>query len=327
MTWLTLILRDFHPPEEASAADRARLARHAVLEQALRHARRDTSNQDWREWLLQHVGLSPALAAGAVAAQLSPQTLAAPTAWLATPVHYVAGLDTVRLHPAGVLTLSEPERQALVADFTQQFAGSSLALGSFGERELLLTAPTADPLPSTADPARFLGRVPSAGMPTGPAAAWLRRLAAEMEMWLHVHPVNEQRAARGQLPVSALWLWGGGRPAPVQARALPRLYGSDLFARGLWQSGGGAPLPLPADFAALGPLEADAIVLLPTVPEAGPTDLGTIERAWLAPALVALDAGRIDGLRLILGRRGFALTRRRGWRWWRGERAWWELLA
>ncbi len=29
-------------------------------------------------------------------------------------------------------------------------------------------------------------------------------------MWLHGHPVNADRARHGRLPITALWLWGGG---------------------------------------------------------------------------------------------------------------------
>jgi hypothetical protein len=49
----------------------------------------------------------------------------------------------------------------------------------------------------------------------------LRRLGAEIEMWLHDHAVNDARGRRGEPPVTALWLWGGGGPAA-----------SDLASRG-----------------------------------------------------------------------------------------------
>ncbi len=47
------------------------------------------------------------------------------------------------------------------------------------------------------------------GLPQGPQAAGpLRRLLAELEMWLHGQALNDTRRAQGMPPVTALWLWG-----------------------------------------------------------------------------------------------------------------------
>jgi hypothetical protein len=43
-----------------------------------------------------------------------------------------------------------------------------------------------------------------------PAARRVRRLQAEVQMLLHTHPINEQRQARGLLPVNSFWLSGCG---------------------------------------------------------------------------------------------------------------------
>ncbi len=50
---------------------------------------------------------------------------------------------------------------------------------------------------------------PTPGLARGAAGGTLRRLGAEIEMWLHEHPLNQQRrTGRGQLPVTTLWFWG-----------------------------------------------------------------------------------------------------------------------
>ncbi len=356
MTQLTLILRDFHPPEEAPADAGSRLERYPQFEAVLRYASR-SQHTDWRRWLLAQAGLGAAgeggMAEGAVAAWALPAASAGAgsAAWLATPVHFVAGLDTVRLHPAGILQLSDAEQQALAADFGRVFAGSGLALHALGERELLLTAPRAAAVAGTNDPARFLGRVPTPGMPSGEGSAPLRRLGAEIEMWLYGHAVNERRMAAGRLPISALWLWGGGEPggpsaggaggaagpaaspvvlpvAPQRTRSLPRLLGHDLFTRGLTAGAHDAPEPeaLPATLAQAGELTQDCIALLPTLGESGRIELGALESTWFAPALAVLDAGRIGTVRVVVGRSHFVLGRHRRWRRWRALRPWWEQL-
>jgi hypothetical protein len=43
----------------------------------------------------------------------------------------------------------------------------------------------------------------------------VRRLANEVQMLLHAHPVNTARAAAGQPTLNALWLWGNGTSLPT----------------------------------------------------------------------------------------------------------------
>ncbi len=46
-------------------------------------------------------------------------------------------------------------------------------------------------------------------LPRGTDERGWRRLHNEVQMLWHTHPLNEQREARGQRRVNALWLWGG----------------------------------------------------------------------------------------------------------------------
>jgi hypothetical protein len=62
----------------------------------------------------------------------------------------------------------------------------------------------------TASLDRVRGQAVEAWMPQGERARPLRRLQNEMQMLLYTHPVNDNRAARGQTPVNAFWLSGTG---------------------------------------------------------------------------------------------------------------------
>ena len=217
---------------------------------------------------------------------------------------------------------------------TGVFAGSPWALRSIGQRELLLSGPTL--AASGADPARFAGSDPSAGLPRGEGAAALRGLGAEMEMWLYEHPLNLERHSRGELPVTTLWLWGGeancGVPLPERARtrAQPaQLYGRDSYAEALWRLQGREARALPGSFdAAPIAADADAIFLYSLLQPAGLTaTLLQFEQHWLAAALRALRHRRVSLLRLVIGRRSYSL----GWldlaRFWRARAPWWETLS
>jgi hypothetical protein len=144
-------------------------------------------------------------------------------------------------------------------------------------------------------------------------------------MWLHGHPVNLAREARGQLPVSALWLWGGGVPLAAAAAAaaaaagasprLPRLYGADLLLDGLARLGGqGLPhLPagmaaLPAATSALEPAPAqvnDVLVLLGGGASPDLAAMQALEADWLAPGWAQWRAGRWQSLTLVCGEHAF----------------------
>jgi hypothetical protein len=188
---------------------------------------------------------------------------------------------------------------------------------------------------SGADPAYFAGSDPTAGLPRGEGAGTLRRLGAEMEMWLYEHPLNLERARRGELPVTTLWLWGAAAsstaPAgPVAAAAAAaQLYGSDTYAEALWRLQGGATQALPAAFdAAVLAAHVDSVFLYPLLQPQGLTAaLLQLEQRWLPGALRALRQRRASVLRLLIGPRAYSVRWLDLLRFWRACRPWWETLA
>ena len=340
MAELVFILSDFFSavPQDAGAG----LPRLPHLETVLARARVTALTPDWRGWLA-------ARSASAAVRSLTPSAIVAaawPTAtagtprtgqvWLATPVHYFAGLDSVHLHPAGLLRLEQAEQQRLVDDFGQVFAGSPWELRTLGQRELLLSGPAVEA--SGADPAYFAGSDPTPGLPRGEGAGTLRRLGAEMEMWLYEHPLNLERAGRGELPVTTFWPWGAGpipaatAPAPVvPAAAAPgaQLYGSDTFAEALWRLQGGTARALPAAFdeALLAP-HTDSVFLYPLLrPEGLTAAFLELEQHWLPGALRAVRQRRASVLRLLIGQRLYSVRWLDLVRVWRRRQPWWETLA
>lgn len=288
---------------------------------------------DWREWLAARAAPAAlgefSLAAIARAAFVDPATTKPETTgyWLATPVHLFAGLDSVHVHPAGLLQLSAEEQQALVSDFARVFFDSLWRLEATGHRELLLAGAPLDA--SGADPAGFKGADPTAGMPHGQAAGALRRLGSEIEMWLFEHAVNRGRESRGELPVTALWLWGAQTSdaprSPIDAAPLtePLLFGRDVYAEALWRLQGRTTLGLIAAQEAIDAtpmrLSSDTVVLVEGLTE--------LERRWLPGALQALRARRLSRLSLVAGARVFRMSALSSMRFWRKTVPWWEALA
>jgi len=320
---VTLVLKDLYP--NSTAPEAAELPRLGALERWMARSVTEPLPHGWRRALAASF-LPQATSEGGAAAGAA-GALPDPTIgyWLATPVHLLAGLDTLRLHPAGLLGTTLAEQRALGADFEQVFQGSGWALRVTQRRELLLEGPSAEGI-SCQDPARFLGRAVREGVPMGVGAAAVRRLMSELEMWLHEHPLNLRRIAAGEFSISGLWLWGGGAACSAQPRALPPLFGEDLAVEGLWQLAGSAIQPLPDKWSAIEDQSAaGAVVLVPVSSGIGPEALLQIERDWIAPLLVhALESG--IAATLLCADKRFTLTGGARWRFWRREQPWWEHL-
>ncbi len=264
---------------------------------------------DWRAQAFALVGDAPAPAVGAAA--LCGALGASPAAGvcLATPVHTVAGMREVRLPVDGILGLDPPEALALAEDFARVFAQGGARLRAHGSGALFALFDRALEA-QTRDPAEVRGLDLWDHLPTGRDAPRLKRIASEIEMWLHEHPVNRGRAARGAPPVTGLWLWGCG----AGLAALPPLRGwtagrDPLF--GAWPARETFP-----------PGTASGVVVLAARPgEAGWEDA---QQRWLAPAAAARAAGRVARLLLSTGARCLQVSRHRRWRWWRAARPWWQ---
>jgi len=330
VTELVFVLTDFSAPESSDTAGaRPRLP---LLEMLLARSRATTLSCDWRGWLA--ASAAPAalgefsVAAIARAAFVGPTHTKPETTgyWLATPVHLFAGLDSVHVHPAGLLQLTAEEQQTLVSDFAHVFFDSSWRLEAIGQRDLLLAGPLIDAC--GADPAGFKGADPTAGLPRGPAAGTLRRLGSEIEMWLFEHAINRAREARGELPVTTLWLWGAQRcdapRLPISAATLtdPLLFGRDAYAEALWRLQGRTTLGLTAALEAIDAtpmrLTSDTVVLIEGLTE--------LEHRWLPGALRALRGRRLSGLSVVAGAREFRLSALSLKRFWRKCVPWWEAL-
>ena len=185
---------------------------------------------DWRAWLAGWLGrgdLAAACdatpAAVAAAALTATDTLPADTGsvWLATPLHLVAGLTSVHLDYRGLLRLDGATLQTLCRDFDRDFAERGFSLQPLPGGALIACGPRFAHRPLTRDPARLLGAGIAGSTIQGAGAAPLLMLSAELEMWLHAHPLNAARARRREAPLTTLWLWGGGEPMAAAHAAPP----------------------------------------------------------------------------------------------------------
>jgi len=122
-------------------------------------------------------------------------------------------------HP-GQLALSGEQSQALLAALQPWFEQDAIALEY--ESPTLWTArgEVFRGLP-TASLDRVSGRVIDRWMPRGDAGKAVRRLQQEMQMLLYTHPINDERANAGLLPMNSFWVSGTGALTPAAPPRAP----------------------------------------------------------------------------------------------------------
>ena len=258
------------------------------------------------------------------------------TAWLATPVHLIAGLTSLHLDRRSLLRLSPADLEDFALDFHRTFGDSGLRLLALPGGDFLMEGP-ATLSAATTEPARALVADLEASLAKGSDAKALKRLGAELEMWLHEHPVNEGRLRRGELPVSTLWLWGGGA-SPTQLNSSPAspsspsdvAFGSDAYLIGLWHAQGGSARALPDDKLAglLTDPRVERAVLVTEVTSmlhANPhwnlfEVLAELDRRYVSPAIAALRKGVVESVVLIANDTELRIGRRDSLKFWRRSR-------
>jgi hypothetical protein len=194
-----------------------------ALCELLRLSDSPTTAENWRSGLLTDLGAPPLHVPESVIAAVAAGISAGRSICLATPVHAIAGMHRVHLH-TGIVRLREDERVAMQADFAVQF-GAELRLHSVGE-QWLLEGPFANEADES-DPAEWFGAPLERRLARSPEQRRLRRLGAEMEMWLAALPLNAQRQRQGRLAVNLLWVWGGG--VARERSAIPALAAVQIF--------------------------------------------------------------------------------------------------
>ena len=246
--------------------------------------------------------------------------------WLcADPVHLRFHHERIVLADAGAFDLDESDAQALVAALNAEFAELGHFHASTAKRWYLRLHAAVD---HVAEPiSAVAGRRMNSEL-DGKASP-LRRWLNEIQMFLHVHPVNAKRQAAGLPAVNSLWLWGGGELPATNARH-SAVCADDPLARGLALAAGLPARPMPASLAGLLAGPASLVVLDALLPPVLYEDGAAwraaaeeLDRDWFAPLRRALGRG-IDGVELvaptIYGTLSWSIAAGERWKFWKKGR-------
>lgn len=165
------------------------------------------------------------------------------TVYCAEFVTLFPDLDNITMGPV-VADLSAAELEILEADLDALLSNHGLHLTAGPPGSGYVRASEAFDFSASA-PGQLYGSPLRDAQPGGPSGALVRAAQMEVQMYLHEHPLNQQRHERGLMPVSALWLWDGGALPPPLALKLPGLIGDDATLRGFWQHNGYQALRAP----------------------------------------------------------------------------------
>lgn len=235
--------------------------------------------------------------------------------WMhAEAMHFSAGLDHLAATTLeGESSITSQERAQLQPLLAAHLRDAGFDLCHTASDEWLVRAERVLDL-QTVSPEAAVSRPLDEAMPGGRDAPELRRLMTELQMLLHEHPVNQQRARHGVRAINAVWLWGEGLVTAVAPRALPAAFGGDPYLRGIYRLNDRQAVSAADASVALAQPVSRAVIV------SDATDLDTLEARWIEPLARALSVGVVAHLDLVLDRWRIAVARSDSWRFWRKQR-------
>lgn len=223
------------------------------------------------------------------------------------PVHLRADTSGLVLFAAESAGITEEESRALFEAIRPWLEEEGWTLRYGAADRWYVSSAASCPVPSTHPLTRVLGQPVSTCLPDGEGAdSWLRRIN-ELQMELHGHAVNQQRASRGQPLISGLWLWGGGQMPAAGKTQYSWLQTTRSVLSGLAHLHEVPQYGVAIDAGSLPADDGALLVDLELCESAAASDdvqrwvsaIEQLEHDWFAPLLASLMRGTVRQLELL----------------------------
>ncbi|OIR01588.1 cofactor-independent phosphoglycerate mutase [mine drainage metagenome] len=226
------------------------------------------------------------------------------------------------------LATSQDESTALCVMLNEHFAGMGMTFFAPHPRRWYLRL-EAEPQLATSTLHQVAWSDAKLHQPQGADALRWQRIVTEVQMMLYAHPLNQAREARGEQLINSLWLWGGGRAAPV-VEAFDTV-GGDSELAGAFARVAGIPQVESLQEMLDGKFDCGLWVCVAPREALQRGDLyawresvENIETEYAQPLLKALQAGRLQAVQLEVlrenGSQCFEFARGDAWKVWRTVR-------
>ena len=226
------------------------------------------------------------------------------------------------------LALSGEESAQLCASLNAHFADDGLRFAAPHPQRWYLRLDKAPALQTYPLP-QAVGADMHAHLPVGEDALHWHSVFNEIQMLFYEHAVNQAREQRGEIPVNAVWLWGGGKLSKVLLHPFARVAGDSELSKAFAQAAG-IPVwnrtdPMPAGWAAE---SGDLLLVWEGLRSAlQKADIGKwrdavqqFEKNYAEPLLAALAAGFVEQVTVDVlsdgASRRFTITRASLWKLW-----------
>ena len=157
-----------------------------------------------------------------------------PTSWClrADPVQLTPDRDELVLSGPEVFSLSLTEAEHLVMDLNVLFEEDGWRLEAKTATRWYLHLPE-DPQITTSDLSQVRDQSIGEFLPAGPGKKQWHRIMNEVQMVLHASNINSERQSNGQIPVSSLWFWGGGKLPEFGHSDWSQVWSNEVLSLGL----------------------------------------------------------------------------------------------
>jgi hypothetical protein len=206
------------------------------------------------------------------------------------PVHLHVARDHLVLTDYRQLNLNESEAKTLFDSAHPLFEEQNYRL-LFANKNYWFMQADAWADFRTCSPDAACGHNIDVWSPSGGSAREWRRLQNEVQMLWHQHPVNETREQNNQPRVNGLWLWGGSQ-TNESSPGLLTLASHVNNTHHMFDIRSNEPSTNILDSLSSAALADDWSSWL--------HNMSAIDHGYLAPALAALDTGKLEAVNLIL---------------------------
>jgi len=157
---------------------------------------------------------------------------AAPHCVCAELVHLQADKDNARLLPIQALNITDDESAQLIEELNHLLYDDGISVLRTAKHHYYLTGMPASELDTWPAHSVANGKIADYLPRKAQAGDW-RRLMTEVQMLFHSHPVNLARENARQLPINAMWFWGGMQATMYAPVSNIELVTTDAYACGL----------------------------------------------------------------------------------------------